>query len=84
MLYKFAGSTNMIASSGGDHWKNQRKVASPAFHRSMPVKLFGKLTQQLFQEIEKMGSTVDIPDLMGRWTLDAIGKAGFGTYQTQL
>ncbi|KAI8881514.1 cytochrome P450 [Backusella circina FSU 941] len=78
MLYKFAGSTNMLASSGGEHWKNQRMVANPAFHRSMPVKLFGKLTQQLFQEINKMGPAVNVPDLMGRWTLDAIGKAGFG------
>jgi cytochrome P450 len=78
MVVKFIGSNNMVALSGGEHWKNQRKVANPAFHRSMPVKLFGKLTQQLFQEIEKMGPTVDVPDLTERWTLDAIGKAGFG------
>jgi hypothetical protein len=31
--------------------------------------------------MESMGETVDASDLMERWTLDAIGKAGFGMYR---
>ncbi|KAF7723462.1 cytochrome P450-dit2 [Apophysomyces ossiformis] len=44
----------------------------------MPVKVFGGLTQQLFKTLEKEGtSNVDICNLMERFTLDAIGQAGF-------
>lgn len=43
----------------------------------MPVHMFGKLTQDLFKEMENMDSTVEVTDLMERWTLEAIGKAGF-------
>jgi cholesterol 24(S)-hydroxylase len=75
--YKFIGKPNIVMLSG-DHWRDQRKIANPAFHRSMPVHMFGKLTQQLFSEMENMESRVDFLDLMERWTLEAIGKAGFG------
>nr|BDB32844.1 cytochrome P450 monooxygenase [Thamnidium elegans] len=77
LLNKFVAGPNVIIISG-DHWKSQRKVINPAFRRSMPVKLFGQLTQELFLTIEKLGSTVDVSDLMMRCTLDAIGRAGFG------
>lgn len=74
---KFAGGPNIVFLNGHE-WKEQRKVANPAFRRSMPVKLFGKLTQEMFKAMESMGDTVDASDLMERWTLEAIGKAGFG------
>lgn len=51
---------------------------NPAFHRSQPVKLFGKLTQDMFKAMETMDTTVNVSDLMERWTLEAIGRAGFG------
>jgi cholesterol 24(S)-hydroxylase len=44
----------------------------------MPVHMFGKLTQDLFREMDKMGPVLEVTDLMQRWTLDVIGKAGFG------
>lgn len=74
---KFIGGPNIVLLNGHE-WKNQRKIANPAFRRSMPVKLFGKLTQELFKSMETMDDTVNVTDLMERWTLDAIGKAGFG------
>lgn len=78
ILAKFLGGPNILMLSGHE-WRSQRKVANPAFHRSMPVKLFGELTQQLFQQMEKApGDTVEVTELMFRWTLEAIGKAGFG------
>jgi cytochrome P450 len=65
----------------GDHWKSQRKVANPAFHRAMPVKLFARLTLEMFDVIEASGNPViNISDFMERWTLDAIGNAGFGKF----
>lgn len=68
-----------IVTANGEHWKSQRKAANPAFHRSVPIKLFGRLTVDMFNAIEKSNSSmVDISDLMSRWTLDAIGNAGFG------
>ncbi|KAI8891343.1 cytochrome P450 [Backusella circina FSU 941] len=77
LLFRFIGGPNILFSNG-EAWKSQRMVANPAFHRSMPVHLFGLLTQELFRTIDKLGKTVDWPDLTQRWTLDAIGMAGFG------
>lgn len=45
----------------------------------MPVELFGTLTHKLFKLMDNLGETVDYLDLMTRFTLDAIGLAGFGT-----
>ena len=46
----------------------------------MPVGLFGELTQKLFVELDKEvdSEPVDVLAIMTRWTLDAIGIAGFG------
>lgn len=62
----------------GEPWKAQRKVVNPAFRRSVPVKLFGKITQDLFEAMETMDETVEVSNLMSRCTLEAIGRAGFG------
>ncbi|KAI8884558.1 cytochrome P-450 cyp509A1 [Backusella circina FSU 941] len=75
LLYKFFGKPNILTLNG-NAWKEHRKLANPAFQRSMPVITFGQLTQQLFTEIDR-NEVVEITDLMTRLTLDAIGKAGF-------
>lgn len=75
---KFIGGPNILVLNG-QHWKDQRKVMNPSFHRSMPVKVFGKLTVDMFKTMERMETDIiEVTDLMTRWTLDAIGKAGFG------
>lgn len=79
LLTKFVGGPNVLLASGHE-WKNQRKVTNPAFRRSLPVKLFGKITQELFVTMESMDETVNVSDLLLRWTLEAIGRAGFGMY----
>lgn len=76
---KFTGGPNVLTLNN-KKWRSQRMISNPAFRRSMPVKMFGNLTQQLFEVMETMDDTVDAADLMERWTLDAIGKAGFGKY----
>lgn len=59
-------------------------IVNPAFRHSLPVKLFGHLTQELFKIMDDMDETVDVSDLMERWTLYAIGKAGFGKLEHDL
>lgn len=44
----------------------------------MPVELFGNSANKLFTVMDGMDETVDFDDLMTRFTLDAIGLAGFG------
>ncbi|KAI9345054.1 cytochrome P450 [Pilaira anomala] len=74
---KFLVGPNIVMLNG-QHWKDQRKVANPAFRRSMPVKLFGDLTVEMFKVMEASSEVVNVSDLMERWTLEAIGRAGFG------
>ncbi|KAL9545818.1 hypothetical protein MBANPS3_006962 [Mucor bainieri] len=74
---KFANGPNLVFLNG-PHWKTQRMVANPAFHRAQPIQLFGKLTQDLFERMDRLGETIDVHDLMERFTLEAIGRAGFG------
>jgi cytochrome P450 len=74
---KFAYGPNIVLLNGHE-WKSQRKIANPAFHQSAPIKLFGKLTQDLFTAMESMGETVNVSMLMANVALDAIGIAGFG------
>ncbi|KAI7893584.1 cytochrome P450 [Mucor mucedo] len=73
---KFLGGPNILMLNGPE-WKKHRMVANPAFHRSLPVKMFGKLTQDMIKVMDKMEGTINISDLLHRWTLEAIGKAGF-------
>lgn len=59
----------------------QRMVANPAFRRSMPVDLFGKLALDLFIAMEECGSqNLEMNEFMERYTLESIGRAGFGTH----
>ncbi|CDS14232.1 hypothetical protein LRAMOSA06402 [Lichtheimia ramosa] len=74
---KFAFGDNIVFLNGA-HWKAQRKIASPAFNRSMPVQKFGRLSQKLFTVMDQEQGPVNFHDLAQRWTLDAIGINGFG------
>ncbi|KAF7726767.1 cytochrome P450-dit2 [Apophysomyces ossiformis] len=74
---RFFGFRN-IAVTNGDEWKQQRKLMSPVFHRSMPVQLFGNVMTKVFRNIDASDGTVAVPDLMQRLTLDVIGLSAFG------
>ncbi|KAI9251377.1 cytochrome P450 [Phascolomyces articulosus] len=79
MAGRFIMGPNVIFLPHGPQWKNQRGILNPAFHRSMPIHLFGELAQKLFVQLDKSGDSfsIDTFDVMTRWTLDAIGIAGF-------
>ncbi|KAI9248283.1 cytochrome P450 [Phascolomyces articulosus] len=71
----------------GEQWKNQRKVINPAFHRSMPVQIFGRVTQKMLNTMEtEMKSDhdnddvkpIDVHDISQRWALDVLGESAFG------
>lgn len=79
LFSRFIDGPNILILNG-HAWRSQRNVINPAFHRSMPVKLFGKLTQEMFKVMETIKATINISDLMECWTLEAIGRAGFGIY----
>ncbi|KAH8555194.1 cytochrome P450 [Umbelopsis sp. PMI_123] len=77
---KFIGTESIVVLNGSV-WKKHRMIANPAFHRSMPVKLFGRLSEKMMVQFEKEGDgldNVDIPMFLQRFTLDVIGLAGFG------
>ncbi|GAB5591312.1 hypothetical protein Unana1_06212 [Umbelopsis nana] len=76
LVNKYFGGPNIVVLNG-DQWKAHRMVVNPAFHRSMPLELFGELTNALFRVMDTMDATVDFLELMTRFTLDAIGRAGF-------
>ncbi|CDS10916.1 hypothetical protein LRAMOSA11402 [Lichtheimia ramosa] len=71
--------TRHIGSLTGAQWKAHRKIANPAFHGTMPVKMFGQLGSKLFGVMDELckEGPIDIHDLTERWTLDALGKAAF-------
>ncbi|KAG2195573.1 hypothetical protein INT47_001320 [Mucor saturninus] len=77
LFMKFINGENMILAHT-EAWKSQRKVISPAFRRSMPTKVFGNCMQEMFEAMDQMGPTIDVSNLMRKYTLDVIGKAGFG------
>ncbi|KAI9484150.1 MAG: cytochrome P450 [Benjaminiella poitrasii] len=77
LIYKYIGGRNIVSVTGPD-WKRHRKIANPAFQRSMPIKTFCNLTLKMFKSMEESGTnTIDVLDLFERWTLDAIGISGF-------
>ncbi|KAI9306770.1 cytochrome P450 [Cunninghamella echinulata] len=76
---KHVGSNNIVMTHDPSTWKRHRMLVNPAFHRSMPIKLFSDLTNRLFKVIDGANEDeLDILSYMDRVTLDAIGKAGFG------
>ncbi|CAO3635450.1 unnamed protein product [Cunninghamella blakesleeana] len=75
---EYFGTENLILVNDINQWKRQRMLVSPAFKKSMPVRLFADYSHRAFDIIDNTkGSSVDVKSLMERYTLDIIGKAGF-------
>jgi cytochrome P450 len=77
-IYKFLGGPNILLLNG-EKWKAHRQVANPAFSRSLPVKLFGKVTLSLFEKMDKLDhEPIDWSNLTRAWALDTLGMASLG------
>ncbi|KAI8070939.1 cytochrome P-450 cyp509A1 [Gongronella butleri] len=81
LFFKFLGVENILFSSNTE-WKRHRKIVNPAFHRSMPVRLFSELTADMISFINEQHPsktfTLDAGALFERITLDIISKAAYG------
>ncbi|KAI7882942.1 cytochrome P450 [Lichtheimia hyalospora FSU 10163] len=78
LIDRVMGSRHVAVLNGQD-WKTHRKVVNPAFHRSMPINIFGRVAHKLFQVMDDQlqNGPIEIHDMMVRWTLDALGLAAF-------
>ncbi|KAI9307942.1 cytochrome P450 [Cunninghamella echinulata] len=72
------GTDNIVFTHDKQLWKKHRLLLNPAFHRSMPVKLFASLSHKMFKVMdETIDKPIDATLFMENFTLDVIGKAGF-------
>ncbi|KAI7883978.1 cytochrome P450 [Lichtheimia hyalospora FSU 10163] len=79
LLGRFTGIRHLV-SLNGHEWKAQRKIANPAFHRTMPVAVFGRLGAKLFSMMDSLSEKgpIDFHDMTERWTLDVMGLVIYG------
>ncbi|KAI8070957.1 cytochrome P450 [Gongronella butleri] len=62
-------------------WREHRLVINPAFRRPLPYDLFADTTHRMFSELNDAHDnefTMDVGDLLFRWSLDILGLAVFG------
>ncbi|KAL1918888.1 uncharacterized protein VTP21DRAFT_2269 [Calcarisporiella thermophila] len=78
-LINFFGKEN-VANSNGEEWRHHRKILDPAFRHTIPTQCFGECAHELFEYINlaiSQGVDVEIPLVMRRLTLDALGRGLF-------
>ncbi|KAL0082486.1 hypothetical protein J3Q64DRAFT_1850277 [Phycomyces blakesleeanus] len=76
LAHRFIGGPNVFLLEG-KKWRKQRMISNPAFSRSMPVDMFGRITINLFKYLDNIDPTIDVLDTMKKWTLDTLGSAVF-------
>ncbi len=71
-----------LITAEGEHWRRQRKLAQPAFHREC-IRRFGALMGEEAKRLgdawsAREGETIDVMDGLMTATLEVVGKALFG------
>ncbi|KAL0083837.1 hypothetical protein F4703DRAFT_1856969 [Phycomyces blakesleeanus] len=77
LIIRLFGSSN-VAFISGEPLKHQCRTMNPAFRRTAPVNIFGRLIPDMFRLIDKSDGDILIVNLLQRMTFDALGKALFG------
>lgn len=54
------------------------QITNPAFHRSLPIDLCGRVCEDLYNIVMGQGGVFNIHNLTERFTLDVLGKGIFG------
>ncbi|KAL6419932.1 hypothetical protein ACFW04_004791 [Cataglyphis niger] len=69
----------------GDHWREMRKLLSPAFTSSKMKMMFGLMcecaenfTNSVVTQTGKIGKTYDMKDTLSRYTNDVVATCAFG------
>ncbi|MCX4247963.1 cytochrome P450 [Paraliomyxa miuraensis] len=72
-----------LVTSEGEHWKRQRKLAQPAFHRQRLAALADTMSEcvgeRLDQWDQRAPANVDVHEEMMQLTLRIVGRTLFGT-----
>ncbi|CAO3623228.1 unnamed protein product [Cunninghamella blakesleeana] len=81
---RFLAGPNVM-SLNGQRWKEHRTIVNPVFKNRLPISLFGKKSSKLFTVLgSRYGKekgctfTVDISDVLFRWSLDVLGEGILG------
>lgn len=80
---------NGLLISGGDHWRNHRKLIAPAFHQNVLRSFVGTFNSNSHNVVRRMrkevGKVFDVHDYMSETTVDILlGKFGrFCIFLTQ-
>lgn len=78
-LAKYVGKG--LLTSDGDHWKKQRKLIQPAFHKKQLKTLLDKIQQAIHAELNKISTTkpVDIFPIFNDLAFQTVVKALFSS-----
>ncbi|MEM7154548.1 MAG: cytochrome P450 [Myxococcota bacterium] len=72
-----------LVTSEGSHWRRQRKLAQPAFHRQRLAKLAETMAECVHERLEqwdaRQSPEVDLHEEMMQLTLRIVGRTLFGT-----
>lgn len=77
---------NGLVTSEGEHWRRQRKLAQPAFHRARLAALAGAMVQCVEERMDQWHArtadgpaAIDVHEEMMQLTLRIVGRTLFGT-----
>ena len=82
-LAKYVGQG--LLTSGGEHWRKQRKLIQPAFHKKQLSKLLETIQQAILTEFEKIetGKEIDVFPIFNDLAFQVVVKSLFSSAATR-